>query len=415
MKIFRVALSLAALAALAQAQRPVFPGAVGFGIDTPAGRGGRILHVTNLESAGPGSLREAIETKGPRIVIFEVGGVIDLGMKDLEITEPFLTIAGQTAPSPGITMIRGGIRMTTHDILMQHIRVRPGDAGQPKKSGWMPEVTTWGPECYNIVVDHCSMSWAVDENLSASGPPHNGPKGTTHNLTFSNNIIAEGLFDATHTKGKHSMGTLVHDNSTNIAIIGNLYAHNNARNPYFKAYTTGVIANNLIYNPGHLGITVDWVPSEWANLPTPANARVGVVGNVMYHGVNTTPTLALVCRKGDVYLEDNLAYDASGKPAPMTSGSIKILPAKPVWPANFKPLKADQVVGYVTRHAGARPRERDDVDSRIIRQFEERKGRIIDSQDEVGGYPKAVPTRRKLDVPATGVEAWLARLAAALE
>ncbi|MEK7753976.1 MAG: right-handed parallel beta-helix repeat-containing protein, partial [Acidobacteriota bacterium] len=142
----------------------------GFGVDTPAGRGGKILRVTNLNSEGPGSLREAIETKGPRIVVFEVGGVIDLNRKTLTIGEPFLTIAGQTAPSPGITIIRDGIKILTHDILIQHIRVRMGDAGQPKKSGYDPETTTSGPECYRIVVDHCSFSWAVDENLSISGP-----------------------------------------------------------------------------------------------------------------------------------------------------------------------------------------------------------------------------------------------------
>src|SRR5689334_24246301 len=129
---------------------PVFPGAQGFGIETPAGRGGKILRVTNLNPDGPGSLRAAIETKGPRIVVFEVAGVIDLNMKPLVIAEPFLTIAGQTAPSPGITLIRAGIDIDTHDILMQHIRVRMGDAGRPKKSGWEPEVTTKGPQCYKI-------------------------------------------------------------------------------------------------------------------------------------------------------------------------------------------------------------------------------------------------------------------------
>src|SRR5215470_4024198 len=111
------------------AAQPVFPGAQGFGIETPAGRGGRILRVTNLNSEGPGSLRAAIETKGPRIVVFEVAGVIDLNMKPLTISEPFITIAGQTAPTPGITIVRAGIDIATHDILLQHIRVRMGDAG----------------------------------------------------------------------------------------------------------------------------------------------------------------------------------------------------------------------------------------------------------------------------------------------
>src|SRR4051794_31381387 len=90
--------------ASAPAATPAFPGAIGWAAaTTPGGRGGRIIRVTTLAADGPGSLREAVEAKGPRIVVFEVGGVIDLGQKTLTIREPFLTIAGQTGPSPGIT------------------------------------------------------------------------------------------------------------------------------------------------------------------------------------------------------------------------------------------------------------------------------------------------------------------------
>jgi hypothetical protein len=177
---------------------------------TEGGLGGRILRVTNLNADGPGSLREALGTQGPRIVVFEVGGVIDLGESTLVIEEPFVTLAGQTAPSPGITLIRGSIRITTHDVLVQHIRVRPGDAGHPRRSGWEPDgISTYGAEAYNIVVDHCSITWAVDENLSASGPQHEGRAGTSHAVTFSNNIVAEALDDASHAEGRHSKGTLI--------------------------------------------------------------------------------------------------------------------------------------------------------------------------------------------------------------
>ena len=413
MKTFLILMAAAGTVAAAP---PVFPGAQGFGIETQAGRGGHVLRVTNLNSEGSGSLRAALETKGPRIVVFEVAGVIDVARKNLVIAEPFVTIAGQTAPSPGITIIRGGMVIRTHDILMQHIRFRMGDAEQPKKSGWEPEVTTTSGECYNIVVDHCSMSWAVDENLSASGPRLEGPQATSHNLTFSRNIIAEGLYNASHTKGIHSMGSLIHDHCTNIAVIGNLYAHNNDRNPYFKAHTTGAIVNNLIYNPGRAAIRLSWVPEEWEGARIrPANARVAVVGNVMYAGVNTTPKLALVAAKGDAYMEDNLAFDREGKPAALTAGDIHILPDKPVWPSGLQALPAAQVAENVLQHAGARPKDRDAVDQRIVRQFRERGGKFIDSQTEVGGYPAGgAPVVRKLQVPKN-VDAWLHRLAAELE
>ncbi len=403
------------VAAAAPPAARVFPGAQGFGVETRAGRGGALVRVTTLKAAGHGSLRAALATPGPRIVVFEVGGVIDLDKQDLVLSEPFVTIAGQTAPAPGITLIRGGLRIVTHDVLMQHIRIRPGDAGAAKGSGWEPEVTVNGGQAFNVVVDHCSFSWAVDENLSASGPRYDGPAATAHNLTFSHNIIAEGLLDSSHSKGGHSMGTLVHDNCENIAIIGNLYAHNNQRNPYFKANTTGVIVNNVIYDPGSRGVTVDWPASEWDGRSVPHNARVAVVGNRLIHGVSTVKGLGLVGPKGDCFLEDNLSEDAAGKAAPVTYGDVKVLPEKPVWPEGLSPLPASQIVDWIVAHAGARPKDRDSVDGRIIRELQERRGRIINSQDEVGGYPSTPTTRRRLKVPKSGIDEWLTRLAAELE
>jgi pectate lyase len=376
-----------------------FPGAVGFGVQTPGGHDGSIIKVTNLNSDGPGSLRTALAVKGRRIVVFEVGGIIDLNSTVLVISEPFITITGQTAPSPGISIIRGGIIIQdTHDVVIRHIRIRTGDAGHPKRSGFEPDGLATD-NAYNIVVDQCSFAWAVDENLSASGPRHDGPEKTSRNVTFSNCIIAEGLDDSSHAKGRHSKGSLIHDYCTNIAVIGNLYAHNVDRNPYFKAFTTGVVVNNLIYNPGRTAIKVNWPQGEWRDQPVkPANARIAVVGNVMIAGADTKDNLALVASKGDVYMADNIAYKADGKQGPLKSGAVNLLEEKPVWPDNLKPLPADKVIEHVLTNAGARPTDRDEVDRRIIRQFKQRKGRIIDSQEQVGGYPKPILTRRKLDI-----------------
>jgi len=114
------------VAMVADTAQASFPGAVGWAAQTPGGRGGKIIRVTNLNADGPGSLKEAIETAGPRIVVFEVGGVIDLKRSTLTIREPFITIAGQTAPSPGITIIRGGLILRGHDAIIRHLRVRTG-------------------------------------------------------------------------------------------------------------------------------------------------------------------------------------------------------------------------------------------------------------------------------------------------
>ena len=385
------------------------PSNIAFGNATKGGLNGKIIRVTNLNATGPGSLREAIEAKGPRIVVFEVGGVIDLNKGQLDVREPFLTIAGQTAPSPGITIIKGGFWINTHDILIQHIRVRPGDAGEPKRSGWSPDgLTTSGGDAYNVLVDHCSFTWAVDENLSASGERTEGPDSTSHNITFSNNIIAECLSNSSHEKGPHSKGTLIHDFCRDIAIVGNLYAHNGMRNPYFKAHSTGVIVNNLIYNPGRVAILLYYSKSEWKNARyEPENCRVSIVGNVLYAGKNTNEKMALVAAMGDAFMKDNLAFDAEGMALPLTYGNINILSEKPVWPTDLMPLPADEVVGYITGHVGARPKERDVVDKRIIQDFLDKKGQILDSQDEVGGYPKHKATYRKLDVPDEDIDSWL--------
>jgi len=393
-----------------------FPGAAGFGVQTPGGHDGRIIKVTNLNSHGPGSLPAALAVKGRRIVVFEVAGIIDLDSTILKISQPFITIAGQTAPSPGISIIRGGLIIeATHDVVLRHIRIRTGDAGHPKRSGFEPDGLATD-NAYNVVIDQCSFAWAVDENLSASGPRHQGHEATSRNITFSNCIIAEGLSDSSHAKGRHSKGTLIHDYCTNIAVIGNLYAHNVDRNPYFKAFTTGVVVNNLIYNPGSTAIKVNWPQAEWRDHPVkPANARIAVVANVMIAGANTKDNLALVASKGDVYMADNIAYKADGKPGPLKSGAVNILEEKPVWPDNLKPLPADKVIDRTLKNAGARPADRDEVDRRIIRQFKQRKGRIIDSQEQVGGYPKAKMTRRKLDIPDRDVESWLAKHASAVE
>ena len=114
-------------------------------------------------------------------------------------------------------------------------------------------------------------------------------------------------------------------------------------------------------------------------------------------------------------LEDNVAVDKNGAAVALTTGQVEILPNKPVWPRGLTARPAKEAVAYVIRHAGARPKDRDEVDLRIIREFQQRKGRIIDSQDDVGGYPKPKPTTRKLHVPEGNVDAWLAELASELE
>jgi len=188
------------------------------------------------------------------------------------------------------------------------------------------------------------------------------------------------------------------------------------RNPYFKAYTTGVIVNNLIYNPGKAAIQLSYSPMEWENSRyEPENCKVSIVGNVLYKGIDSNPSLALVMNRGDAYMEDNLAYESNGDIALLTAGEIVLLEKKPVWPEGFEPLSSAEVVDYIVNHVGARPKERDVIDDRIVQDFLDKKGKIVDSQEEVGGYPTHKQTYRKLNIPEEDIEGWLDLLAKELE
>jgi len=398
----------------AQSGPPAFPGALGWASATPGGRGGEIIRVTNLNSEGPGSLRAAIEADGPRIVVFEVGGVIDLEMKTLRLRNPFITIAGQTAPSPGITLIRGGMDVTAHDVIVQHIRIRPGSADQGWMSGWDEDgISTVG--AYNVIIDHCSLTWATDENLSASGPrftgstPEEWRAGTSHNITFSNNIVGESLAYSSHSKGEHSKGSLIHDNVTGLLIIGNLYAHNYERSPLFKGGVHGVIVNNLIYNPGPRAIHYNLAPEEWGSVPFEVG-KMSVVGNVLRAGPSTpTDHLAfmMIGGAGDVeyYGLDNIAVDQVGEPIRMF-GRYTTTPARiievsrpPVWWEGLAPIPAVDVQRSVLSTAGARPWDRDMRDVLLIAEVAEGRGEIIDHEREVGGYPAVGEPTRKVFNP----------------
>ena len=394
----------------AEAALPAFPGALGWAAQTPGGRGGRIIRVTNLNGEGPGSLREAIEADGPRIVVFEVGGVIDLDRKTLKITNPFITIAGQTAPSPGVTLIRGGIDIGGHDVIVQHIRVRPGSAGQEWMSGW-DEDSISTQAAYNVIVDHCSLEWGTDENLSASGPrftgstPEEWRAGTSHNITFSNNLIAESLAYATHAKGEHSKGSLIHDNVTGLLIVGNLYAHNQERSPLFKGGVHGVIVNNLIYNPGPRALHYNLAPEEWLDHPYEVG-KMTAIGNVLRAGPSTpTEHLAFLMIGGagdlEFYGRDNIAVDQVGDPIRMfgryTTAPARIIEVRrpPVWWDGLTPIPAEQVQVSVLSQAGARPWDRDMRDVLLVAEVAEGRGEIIDNEREVGGYPPIREATRK--------------------
>jgi hypothetical protein len=364
-----------------------------------------VLKVTTLDADGPGSLRQALDTPGPRLVVFEVGGVIDLHGTSLVVRHPFITIAGQTAPDPGITLIRGGLVVETHDAVVQHIAVRPGDGARGAPDALGAHRGSAGP-VYNVLFDHCSATWGIDENLSAGGPADAEPDATSRAVTFRRCLIAEGLSHANHPKGEHSKGTLIHDGIRDVTITGCLFAHNRERNPRLKGGTRTIVAANVMYNWGSACIGVGARGNK--RMLEPAEAVV--VGNVAIAGPDTRGKVFVksVDPGGRVYLKANVTS------LPLADAGVVQLAAPPPW---ARVPDAHPGLESVLRDVGARPARRDPIDARIVQSVIRGDGRIIDSQEEVGGYPVRPATTRKLIVPdgADARRRWLEGLSAELE
>jgi hypothetical protein len=353
---------------------PVFPGAEGFGTDTPAGRGGEIVLVQNLQADGPGSLQAALDRQGPRTILFEVAGVIEL-VEPIRVDQPFVTIAGQTAPSPGITLSGAGLLVSTHDVLVQHIHVRPGDASRGPEPQKRDGLSVYGAkdgetDVFGVVFDHCSVSWAVDENGDTF-------YAGVRDITFSNSLFTEGLWNSLHAEQPHSKGLLVGTHSRRVAVIRNIFAHNHDRNPVVTADASALVVNNFVYDPG-LFAMVMYNGQGWG----PSLATFD--GNRVVDGVATepdTPALHLtdtISRASAVFAADNgRVVDELGV---LTS-------TRPVTVKPLTVLPADEVEAYVLEHAGARPWDRDTVDARVTAEIVAREGGPVDSPAEVGGQP----------------------------
>lgn len=372
---------------------------------TQGGAGGRIIRVTTLAKDGPGSLAAAIKAKGPRIIVFEVGGVIDLERSSLHINNPFVTIAGQTAPAPGITIIKGGIDIKTNDVKLQHIRVLTGADGQPKRSGWEADALST-VRAARVVIENCTFLWGVDENMSASGPRFTGNSleewraGTSHDIVFRLNLAAEGLADSSHPKGEHSKGSLVHDNATGIVFDRNIWAHNVERSPLIKGGAQALLINNLIYNPQRRAVHYNLMDLEWAGQPR-VTGEITAVGNMMRGGNDTDPGLPFLMLGGvgdlAFYGRDNMAVDRMGNPLPMfgrygmTEARLIEAAAPLASLAGYTIIATEEVETTLLATAGARPWDRGSEELRVLFFIAEGRGEVIDDESEVGGYPVIAP------------------------
>ncbi len=379
------------LLAAAPTALPAFPGAEGFGATTPGGRGGRVIAVTTLDDAGPGSFRAACDVAGPRIVVFRVAGTISL-RRAITVKEPFLTIAGQTAPGDGICLRGYPFGIATHDVVVRYLRCRLGD--ETSQEADCIDLLHGARDC---VIDHCSATWSIDECLSLSGD--------VQNCTIQWCIIGESLRQSQHKKGAHGYGSLSRANGP-ISWHHNLWIHNDARNPRLgdnygePPFPTFDVRNNVIYDFGGT-----------ASGLTQGNLKVNYVANVIRPGPDSHNKAPIVTGgKSDMqfFIRDNLlegnealtqdnsrfftAVEFEGRRQVNTVASPFAAPA-------VTTVAANELAAFLLAKVGANRPVRDAVDARLVEHVRTRTGHMINSQKDVGGWPvlKSGPAPRDTD------------------
>lgn len=232
---------------LPQANIPAFPGAEGGGAFSFGGRGGKVITVTNLNDSGPGSFREACEQGGARIVVFNVAGIIKL-KSPLSVRAPYITIAGQTAPGDGVCIAGESFWIDTHDVVIRHMRFRRGETWVGRRDD-----AVGGNPVGNIMLDHLSTSWGLDENMSIYRHMWNDSTGKsdlklgTVNITIQNSIFSEALDTWNHSFG----ATLGGENNS---FMRNLWANNTGRNPSIGWNGVFNFVNNVVFNWMHRSV-----------------------------------------------------------------------------------------------------------------------------------------------------------------
>jgi hypothetical protein len=403
-------LMAALVAASAHAQTPsqplrAFPGAEGFGAFTQGGRGGRVIKVTNLADSGPGSLRAAVEAKGPRIILFETGGTIEL-QSPLVIRNPFITIAGQTAPGDGIALKGHGLLISTNEVIVRYIRVRPGDISKTETDSIS---LTAGR---NIIIDHCSASWSTDETLSVSQQMTLGDRQLDL-VTVQWSIVSESLDQSVHSKGAHGYGSLVRGSAgSRYSFHHNLWAHHHARLPRPGNFADAKLdpqgpvfdfTNNVFYNWGGDG--------SGYNVDETAISRYSFRANSYRQGTNSKSAMAFIesAPRAQAHFADNFM---NGKSA--DTSAIVRLKRPPESYFSATPFENGGLVAEpalvaeekILSRAGA-SLVRDIVDARIVQDVRVGTGQIINSQAEIGGWPMLASGTARPDSDGDGLpDAW---------
>jgi len=434
-----------------------FPGAEGCGMFTTGGRGGKVYHVTSLEDSGNGTLRWALGQKGARTIVFDVAGRIRL-KSTLKIANGDVTIAGQTAPGDGICISDYSVQNNASNVIIRFVRFRLGDEGALDLKATMTEAQwnalssipmedcIWGRDKSDIILDHCSMSWCIDEVASFYD---------NDRFTMQYCIVAESMNNSFHPKGSHGYGGIWGGHGASFA--HNLIAHNTSRTPRLcgSRYTGKPenekveIVNNVFYNwgptnggyageggsfnfinnyykPGPSTATkksiVNRIVSPNADDGNNANAK-GTWGSFYLNGnwfdtgcADLTAAEKTLCE--NVNADNWVGLQPNGS-APASVRSEQAFDISVNGSATKTQSAAEAYAGVLAR-AGASLR-RDAVDARIVDEVSNgtalggTKG-IIDSQSQVGGWPAYGATEEEISAAATdsdadGIPDWFETLA----
>ncbi|WP_377483941.1 pectate lyase family protein [Pontibacter toksunensis] len=398
-----------------------FPGAEGFGKDATGGRGGKVIKVTNLNDSGAGSLRAAITATGARIILFEVSGTIEL-KSNLNIDNNDITIAGQTAPGDGITLKNYPVVVNADNVVLRFMRFRMGDEAQQ-------EADALGGRFHkDIIVDHCSMSWSTDECVSFYG---------NENFTLQWSIISESLLNSAHAKGAHGYGGIW--GGKNASFHHNLLAHHDSRNPRLgeeagKAYTLTDLVdlrNNVIYNWGNNSayggeaMNVNMVNNYYKPGPVTtkkerilsidknknAGTEVYDVWGKFYINGNNVEGSTRATNDNWTYGVANQFHNSYGTVPEAEKAAMRLSEPHPIQ-NNVTTHTAETAYQRVLAYGGA-SLKRDAVDSRVIENVQNgsftapgsngSNNGIIDSQQDVGGWPELISLPAPVDSDNDGM------------
>jgi hypothetical protein len=424
---------------LPQAEIPAFPGAMGGGEFTFGGRGGKVIIVTSLADDGPGTLREACETGGARIVVFNISGIIRL-KTPLSVRAPYITIAGQTAPGDGICVAGETFWIDTHDVIIRHMRFRRGETWVGRRDD-----AIGGNPVGNIMIDHVSASWGLDEDMSIYRHMYNDSTGQkelklpTVNITIQNSVFSEALDTWNHSFGSTLGGE-------NCSFIRNLWADNAGRNPSIGWNGIFNFVNNVVFNWVHRSTDGGDYTAMYNIInnyfkPGPLTPKNTPIGHRILKPESGRSKLSYRVY-GRAYVNGNIVEGNERVTKDNWDGGVQVedLPDageykdamkwnKPLPMPSFPIITAQESFGYVLENAGATLPKRDAVDKRITEQvrtgvikflenvsldivpeFKVRrlpkdtyKKGIITDISQVGGYPEYKSTAPNKDSDKDGM------------